>query len=165
MRTQVTRPDAPGLVRSTLGPGLFAGLVGTTAMTLTTMLEQRLRPRLDHPVDYDASNAPVTAAALVLGVQPHTKAQRRLLFLLVHWGYGSLMGTGQVLLRRKLPGSEATAVYLVGVQGMAFVLLPLLGGTPPPWRWRPDMFVTSLGQHAVYAVATGVAAGSGRRRE
>ena len=39
-------------------------------------------------------------------------------------------------------------------------LFPLLGRTPPPWRWPPDMLATSLGTHAAY-----VAGGRrGRRR-
>ena len=32
-------------------------------------------------------------------------------------------------------------------------LFPLLGRTPPPWRWPPDMLATSLGTHAAYVAA------------
>ena len=31
-------------------------------------------------------------------------------------------------------------------------LFPLLGHTPPPWRWPRGYLVTSLGTHVVYAV-------------
>jgi hypothetical protein len=33
-----------------------------------------------------------------------------------------------------------------------FSLFPLLGKTPPPWRWPADVFVTSLGTHAAYVL-------------
>ena len=34
-----------------------------------------------------------------------------------------------------------------------FTLFPLLGRTPPPWRWSPDVLATSLGTHVVYVAA------------
>jgi hypothetical protein len=34
--------------------------------------------------------------------------------------------------------------------------LPLLGRTPPPWRWRPSVLVTCLSTHVAYVVAVGV---------
>jgi hypothetical protein len=33
-----------------------------------------------------------------------------------------------------------------------FSLFPLLGGTPPPWRWQPVLLATSLGTHVAYVV-------------
>jgi hypothetical protein len=32
-------------------------------------------------------------------------------------------------------------------------LFPLLGRTPPPWRWPKDVMATSLGTHIAYVVA------------
>ena len=32
-------------------------------------------------------------------------------------------------------------------------LFPLLGRTPPPWRWPPDMLATSVGTHVAYVAA------------
>lgn len=29
-------------------------------------------------------------------------------------------------------------------------LFPVLGRTPPPWRWLPDVIATSIGTHAAY---------------
>ena len=138
--------------------GVIAGLMGTITMTLTTSLEQRLRPNLTGPVDYDASDAPVTAAARVLHVRPRTDFERRILFAVVHWGYGSFVGVGMELISRQVRSpAPATIVFYAAVQTMAFALLPALGGTPVPWRWRRDMLATSLIQHAVYAAATGAA--------
>jgi hypothetical protein len=31
-----------------------------------------------------------------------------------------------------------------------FSLFPLLGRTPPPWRWEPDVLATSVGTHVAY---------------
>ena len=36
-----------------------------------------------------------------------------------------------------------------------FSLVPLLGRTPPPWKWPTDVLATSLGTHVAYV--TGVA--------
>jgi hypothetical protein len=32
-------------------------------------------------------------------------------------------------------------------------LFPLLGHTPPPWRWPRDVMATSLGTHIAYVAA------------
>lgn len=140
--------------RSLVWHGLAVGFVATCAMTATTALEQHLRPHLGHPVDYDASDAPATAAARVLRLHPTSRRQRRVLFLLVHWGYGSVVGIPYLWLAHRLtPQSKATAMFYLAIQTMAFALLPTLGGTPPPWAWQGDMLATSLAQHGVYAAA------------
>ena len=36
-------------------------------------------------------------------------------------------------------------------------LFPLLGRTPPPWRWGPGMLATSFGTHAAYVTAVAMA--------
>jgi hypothetical protein len=134
-------------------------------MTATTWLEGRCRPGLDHPVDFDVSGAPVRAASRVLHVTPRTSGQRRALFVLVHWGYGSLVGVGYSAVAQRVPrGPAAAAVFFGTVQGMAFGLLPTLGGTPAPWSWRRDMLASSLLQHGVYASAVGGASHLMERR-
>jgi hypothetical protein len=148
--------------------GVAAGLMGTTAMTLTLWAERRARRRLSGPVDYDASDHVVTAACAVLGVTPSSDLQRKMIFLLVHWGYGSMVGVGYPgLLRITKKKVAAGILFYVGCQSMAFALFPTLGGTPPPWRWRRDMLASSLLQHAVYAgvVAVGYERLSDDRRE
>jgi uncharacterized membrane protein YagU involved in acid resistance len=44
-----------------------------------------------------------------------------------------------------------------------FSLFPLLGRTPPPWRWPRDVMATSIGTHFVY-VATVAVVDAGLRR-
>jgi hypothetical protein len=133
--------------------GYGAGFAGTTAMTATLTAEKWMRRNVAGPVDYDASPHVVTAASTALRWTPRTPRQERALFVAVHWGYGSAVGIGYEVLRRTMSRTAATTMLYAGCQAMAFALFPLLGGTPPPWRWRPSLLVSSLGQHAVYAVA------------
>ena len=46
--------------------------------------------------------------------------------------------SGQRRGRRRFGGMLMTAT---------FSLFPLLGRTPPPWRWKRDVLATSLGTH------------------
>jgi hypothetical protein len=140
-----------------IGPllaGVVAGLAGTSCMTATMWAEKHFRRNLSRPVDYDASSHVVTAASTVLHWEPSTQGQRRGLFLLVHWGYGSATGMAFPLLRRATGRRwVATILFYLGCQTMAMVLFPTAGRTPPPWRWRSDTIASSLVQHAIYAVA------------
>ena len=45
-------------------------------------------------------------------------------------------------------------MYWCGMMVMACAMFPILGDTPPPWRWRNDVIVTSAVQHLVYAATT-----------
>ena len=64
------------------------GVVGTAAMTASIAVQKRLRPDTEM-LDYDASDHVVVAAAKVVRWDPQTPAGRRVLFNVVHWGYGS----------------------------------------------------------------------------
>lgn len=141
--------------------GTVAGFAGTSAMTATLWLERRLRTKSHGPVDYDASQHVVTAAAKVMHIQPRTDAQRQAIFLLVHWGYGSVVGAMYDAIRARVGDDRrATIIFYLACQAMAFTLFPVLGGTPPPWRWRRDLLASSLVQHAIYA---GTVAAADRR--
>ena len=80
---------------------MLSGVAGTAAMTLGVAVEKKLRWRMGGPVDYDASNHVVQAAATVLRHQPSSAAGNRALFLLMHWGYGSAVAIGYPPLRRR----------------------------------------------------------------
>lgn len=132
--------------------GVTAGLAGTTVMTVSLKLEQLARRGSRGPVDYDASEHVVTAAATVLRHTPRAGAGRTALFLLVHWGYGSAVAAAYPVLRRRLRSRvKASVVFYAACQTMAMTLFPTVGGTPPPWRWRRAILLSSLAQHAVYA--------------
>jgi hypothetical protein len=100
---------------------------------------------------------------VVLRIQSLDERHQRELGWLVHWGYGSAMGIGRELLARRLSPAQATLVYWAGLMVMTGTLFPLLGGTPPPWRWKRDVLLTSIVQHGVYALTVGVVVDAGRR--
>jgi hypothetical protein len=150
----VTRRISP--VRGTL-----AGVAGTAVMTSTLWLERRAR-RDDEEftsfVDYDASPHVVIAASKVIRHRPSTDAGEKALFLLVHWGYGSVVAVLYDVIRARVRDQRvATLLFLPACQAMAFVLFPVLGETPPPWRWRPNLLISSIGQHTIYAVTVAMA--------
>ena len=156
-------PSAPELTRPTrrslqqhLVPGLVAGVVGTAAMTATTALEKRLRPELDHPVDYDASSHVADAVGVVLRHEAQTDSGRLAYFLLAHWGYGPAVALAHPWLVTRIGEPRATLAFYAGSQVMAMTLFPTIGGTPTPWRWQRDVLATSFGQHAVYALSVAV---------
>lgn len=141
--------------RSRTWPAALAGgVAGTAAMTVSLAVHDRYWPHADGFVDYDATEHVTIAASKVIGWKPRTKRQQRLLFDAVHWGYGSAVAIEYDALRRRL-GSErrAALAFYAACQGMAFALFPLLGETPPPWRWRRGVLLSSMGEHALY-VAT-----------
>ncbi len=141
------------------------GAVGTAAMTLSLAVQSKIRKESDGPVDYDASDHVVIAASKVVRWNPSSDAGRRVLFNIVHWGYGSAVALEYERLRRVL-GSEpaAAAAFFVACQSMALTLFPLLGDTPPPWRWRRGLLLTSMAQHALYAATVAVASHKFRER-
>lgn len=171
----------PGLRRRSggvLAGGVLAGAVGTAAMTVTgrahrlVVARRRGVPRteLTELLDYDDSDHVVVASGAVTravtGWAPRTPAERRALFLLTHWGYGSAVGAAHAELRRLLDEPAAGVLFFVGCQTMALGLFPVLGGTPVPWRWESGLLVTSFAQHLVYAAgvtATNIALGHVRR--
>jgi hypothetical protein len=149
---------------ATVERGVLAGLVGTSAMTVGYAVEHRIRRSVDGPLDYDDSDAPAVAAARVLCAlhvlrgQPGEETSKAL-GLLVHWGYGSAMGLAAVPLLHRARPVAATLAFTGGISVMAGALFPLLGGTPPPWRWKRDVVVTSLVQHLLYAAVVVAVAG------
>src|SRR6202012_3617405 len=143
-----------------LRDGLLAGLAATTAMNLGYWAERRARRNVDGPLDYDDSNVPAPVAAKGLRQSDLSDAASFRLGMAVHWGYGSLFGLSAIPLNRRFGPAPATAIYWGGMMAMACGMFPVLGGTPPPWRWRNDVIVTSALQHLVYAgTATAVLRG------
>jgi hypothetical protein len=137
-----------------LRDGLLAGLTATTAMNVGYWAERRIRRNVEGPLDYDDSNVPALVAAKILRQSDLSDDASFRLGLAVHWGYGSLFGVTAVPLHRKFGPVPATAIYWGGMMVFACVMFPVLGDTPPPWRWRNDVIVTSAFQHLVYAGTT-----------
>jgi hypothetical protein len=140
-----------GDVAAAFGKGIFAGVAGTAAMTLSSTLEMKLRDRA-------ASSAPAQAAAKVLGVEPVDEEAKARFSNLVHWGYGSAWGGARGLLAAAgLSGPAATAAHLGAVWGSEQVMLPALGVAPALTEWGAKEVAIDALHHLVYAGATGVA--------
>jgi hypothetical protein len=145
------RVRVPWPVRS-----VAAGAAGTATMTLAYAAERRLRRRHTGPLDFDDSLVP---GAIVAGVMhlPHvTDREDHELGLLLRWSYGSAFGLWHGVLRRSVGEPWASAAFGGTLMTATLTLFPLLGRTPPPWRWPTDVLATSFGTHVAYV--TGVAA-------
>lgn len=142
---------ATGDVAGAVGRGLFAGAVGTAAMTLSSTVEMKIRGR-------QASSAPADAAAKVLGIEPKGDAAKARFSNVVHWSYGTGWGAVRGLLGAVgLSGAAAGTAHLGVVWGSELVMLPALGVAPPIKEWGAKELAIDAFHHAVYAIATGVA--------
>ena len=104
---------------------------------------------------------------IVAGVMhlPHVTAREdRDLGLALRWSYGSAFGLLHGALRRSLGEPWASAVFGGTLMTATLTLFPLLGHTPVPWRWPPDVMATSVGTHVAYVAAVALADDGIRRR-
>lgn len=140
-----------GDVAADVGKGLFAGLFGTVAMTVSSTAEMKIRGR-------PASNAPAVAAGKVLGVEPRDEEGEARFSTLVHWGYGTGWGAVRGLVGSAgLEGPAAAAAHFGAVWGAEQVMLPALDVAPPFWTWGAKEVGIDAFHHLVYATATSVA--------
>ena len=140
-----------GDLAANFGKGLFAGLAGTAAMTVSSTLEMKISGRA-------ASETPAQAAEEVLDVQPNGEESEARFSNLVHWGYGTGWGSVRGLLDSAgLSGPAATLAHLGLVWGSEQVILPALNVSAPVFRYGGKATATDLLHHAVYATATGLA--------
>ena len=131
---------------------VIAGAAGTTAMTLVYATEHRLRPQLEGSLDYDDSLVPGQIVASVLRLGDVSDRGDAELGAALKWGYGSAFGLLHGILRRFLPEPWAALIFGATLMTATFTLFPLMGRTPPPWKWPPDVLATSLGTHAAYVI-------------
>ncbi len=144
--------NVPWPIRSVL-----AGTAGTAALSLSYALERRLRSRHRGPLDYDDSLVPGQIVASIMHLQHVTASEDRDLGLLLRWSYGSAFGLWHGLLHRRIVEPWASAVFAGTLMSATFSLFPLLGRTPPPWRWPADVMATCVGTHVVYVCAVATA--------
>jgi hypothetical protein len=146
------KPTVPWPVRSVL-----AGTAGTTTMTLAYMAERRLRPHVRGPLDYDDSLVPGKIVAAVMHLPHVTDREDHELGSVLRWSYGSAFGIAHGALHRAVGEPWASAAFGGILMSATLSLFPLLGRTPPPWRWGPGMLATSFGTHVAYVTAVAVA--------
>ena len=135
---------------------VIAGAAGTTALTLSYAAEHKLRTRRQGPLDYDDSLVPGQIVASIMHLPHVTAREDHELGLALRWGYGSAFGLMHGLLHRRLHEPWAAAAFGGMLMTATFTLFPLLGRTPPPWRWPPDVLATSVGTHVAYVSAVAV---------
>ena len=141
-----------------------AGAAGTAALTAAYAAERRLRPSHEGQLDYDDSLVPGKIVASVMHLPHVTERGDQDLGLALRWGYGSAFGLLHGSLHRVIGEPWASAVFGGTLMTATFSLFPLLGRTPPPWRWSADVMATSLGTHAAYVAAVAVVDDGLRRR-
>lgn len=135
---------------------VLAGTAGTATMTLAYALERRLRWRVSEPLDYDDSLVPGQIVASVMHLPQVTEREDRELGLILRWSYGSAFGLWHGTLRRIVPEPLASLIFGGTLMTATLTLFPLLGRTPPPWRWPADLMATSIGTHVAYVAAVAV---------
>ena len=135
---------------------VMAGTVGTAALSLSYVAERRVRSRHRGPLDYDDSLVPGQIVASIMHLPHVTAREDRDLGLLLRWSYGSAFGLWHGLLRRRVEEPWASAIFAGTLLSATFSMFPLLGRTPPPWRWPADVIATCVGTHAAYTVAVGI---------
>jgi hypothetical protein len=142
---------------------VLAGTAGTATMTLAYAAERRVR-RARGPLDYDDSLVPGQIVASVMHLPHVTSREDHELGLILRWGYGSAFGMMHGALRRVVGEPWASAVFGGMLMSATLTLFPVLGRTPPPWRWPPDVIATSFGTHVAYVTAVAVVDDGLRRR-
>jgi hypothetical protein len=158
----MSSPRVPWPIR-----GVLAGAAGTALMTLAYGTERRLRPAVQGQLDYDDSLVPGQIVASVLHLPSVTERGEAELGTLLRWGYGSGFGLAHVALKRLVGEPYASLVFGGILMSATFSLFPLLGRTPPPWRWPRDVLATSVGTHVAYVGGVAVVdavLGGGRER-
>jgi hypothetical protein len=137
----------PWVVRSVL-----AGAAGTMAMTFAYEAERRVRGART-ALDYDDSLVPGQIVAGVLHLGNITQREDVELGMALRLGYGSAFGVWHGILKRAMPEPYAALAFGSTLMTATFAGFPLLGRTPPPWRWPKDVLATALGTHVVYVLA------------
>jgi drug/metabolite transporter (DMT)-like permease len=145
------RGRVPWLVRS-----VIAGAAGTAAMTLAYATERRLRPDVEGPLDYDDSLVPGQIVGGVLHLPDVTPGEEYDLGMALRWGYGSAFGIYHGTLRKFMSEPWASLVFGATLMTATLSLFPLMGRTPPPWKWPPSVIMTAVGTHAAYVAAMAI---------
>jgi hypothetical protein len=132
---------------------VLAGAAGTAALSLAYAGERRLRSRHTGPLDYDDSLVPGKIVVSILHLPHVTDRKEHEVGLWLRWSYGSVFGLWHGVLHRRLSEPWASMIFGGTLMSATFSLFPLLGRTPPPWRWPPDVLATSVGTHVAYVAA------------
>jgi hypothetical protein len=132
-----------------VGKGLLAGAAGTVAITLSQMIDQRIRGK-------DPSTAPAQAVEKLTPIDPDTERGEKRLNYAAHMAYGTAWGVPRALLGvTGLPSPVATGLHFAAIQGASMAMLPALDIAPPPTQWEKKEIGIEAFHHLVYAAVTG----------
>jgi Protein of unknown function (DUF1440) len=154
--------------RSAAG-GLFAGVIGTAAMTAAQSLGARLEASGDeaspkHTDPWAEAPAPAQVAKRigegVFGLEVPSRLIPALTELM-HWGYGIAWGGVYGLANRQasLRGLNARrgAAFGLLVWMMSYVQLVPLGIYKPPWEYPASELRSDAAYHVAYGIGTAAA--------
>jgi hypothetical protein len=139
---------------------VLAGTAGTAALTVSYAVARRLRRTPQGSLDYDDSLVPGQIVCNILNLEHVTARETDDLGLLLRWSYGSIFGVWHGFLRRRTREPWASVLFAATLMTATLTMFPLLGRTPPPWRWPRGFLATSCGTHAAYVAAVAAVDGS-----
>jgi hypothetical protein len=129
-------------------------------MTLSYALERKARRSpVGTPLDWDDSNVPGKIVVSILHLGQVTDERDMQLGKILRWTYGSAFGLYHGVLRRKVREPWASLAFGATLLTATFSLFPLLGRTPPPWRWSRAYLLTCVITHAAYVITVGAVDG------
>ena len=139
-----------GEIAAAVGKGLFAGAIGTAAMTASSTIEQKARGR-------KASTTPGDAVEKVLPIEIDEE-EKESVSNMIHWAYGTAWGAPRGLLAvLGLSAPAATVAHFAAVWGGALVALPRLRAAPPVKEWGAREIAIDAWHHGIYALFTAAA--------
>lgn len=130
---------------------VVAGAAGTAALSLSYVVERRVRRA--RQVDYDDSLVPGEIVCSILDLQHVTRRFEYEAGMALRWSYGSGFGLLHGWLRRHVDEPWASLGFAGTLLTLTFTMFPLLGHTPPPWRWPRGYVASELLTHAAYVGA------------
>ena len=128
--------------------GLVAGAAGTTAMTVSQLIEMRLTGR-------GGSDVPGQVAQELSGIKPSDPKARAAMSTGMHWAHGITGGAVRAAIGTAgATGPLAAALLFGGLWGLDASLYKALGIADSPWRWSGDELATDLFHKGLYSVVT-----------
>lgn len=130
---------------------LIAGFIGTAFMTLSQIIEMKIRNR-------KASFTPAIGVSKIFGINFSALSQKNKIHFnnAVHWGYGTIWGLFMVIFY--LTGFDNLMYmmisYYVVMWGHGLILLPALKVADPPWKWKRSDILLDAFHHAILAIVT-----------
>ena len=130
-----------------LGRGLVAGAAGTAAITLSAVVEMKIRGR-------EASSVPEDVAAKLLRLEPRDERAAKRLGMLAHLASGLALGPLRAgLAEAGVREPAASAALFAAAWSPELVLVPATGASDPPWKWGGGELAISAVHHVAYTAA------------